>query len=155
MAMREQNTQNLKTEKEGIVLLKRKLKTFFVPSKEQKIELYRIAKIEYKRFFNAIDGVISNKDNFDDIKTTDDFQFVEIKTTKSKTVKKLPYGVFFGITKNEEDLFESLDNYRLCIVHVDMDDYVLLDFEQYSALIGNKRIQYQVSFKPYKSNASS
>jgi hypothetical protein len=155
MAMREQNARNLQTEKEGIVLLRRKLDTFFVPSKDQKIELYKMADIDYTRFFNAIDGVISNKGTFDDIKTTDDFQFVEIKTTKSKTIKKLPYGVFFGITKNEEDLFKSLDNYRLCIVHIDMDDYVLLDFEQYSELIGNKRTQYQVSFKPYKPDASS
>ena len=75
---------------------------------------------------------------------------MEIKTTKSKTVKKLPYGVFFGFTKNEEDLFKKLNNYRLCIVHVDMDDYVLLDYEQYISLISNKRIQYQISFKSIK-----
>ena len=109
--------------------------------------LYEIAEIEYKKYFNSIDGVIRNVANFDDIKSTNDFVFVEIKTTRSKTVKKLPYGVFFGFTKNEEDLFKRLDNYRLCIVHVDMDNYVLLDYEEYSSLISNKRIQYQISFK--------
>ena len=153
--MREQNTRNLKTEKDGIVLLRRKLDSFFVPTKDQKIELYKIADIDFKRFFNAIDGVISNKEKFEDIKTTNDFQFVEIKTTRSKTVKKLPYGVFLGITKNEEDLFESLDNYRLCIVHVDMDDYILLDYKQYTSLIASKRTQYQVTFHSSLEKANS
>ena len=145
--MREQNIENLKTEKDGIIVLKRHLSNFFVPTKEQKMALYEIAEIEYKKYFNSIDGVIRNVANFDDIKSTKDFVFVEIKTTRSKTVKKLPYGVFFGFTKNEEDLFKRLDNYRLCIVHVDMDNYVLLDYEEYSSLISNKRIQYQISFK--------
>ena len=148
--MRERNVENLKTEKEGIIALKRHLTNFFVPTKEQKIALYEIAEIEYRKYSKSIDGVIRNVANFDDIKSTQDFTFVEIKTTKSKTVKKLPYGVFFGFTKNEEDLFKKLDNYKLCIVHVDMDDYVLLDYEQYSSLISNKRIQYQISFKPLK-----
>jgi hypothetical protein len=134
--------------------LKRKLDTFFVPSKEPKIELYRIASIDYSRFIRSIDGVISEND-FDNIKTTDDFQFVEIKTTKKKSVKTLPYGAFFGITENEEDLFRRLANYRLCIVHVDLDDYILLDYGQYSSLIKNKRTQYQVTFKSSQTKASN
>ena len=150
--MRERNVENLKTEKEGIIALKRHLTNFFVPTKEQKKALYEITGIEYRKYSKSIDGVIKNVANFDDIKSTQDFTFVEIKTTKSKTVKKLPYGVFFGFTKNEEDLFKKLDNYKLCIVHVDMDDYVLLDYEQYSSLISNKRIQYQISFKSLKNN---
>jgi hypothetical protein len=150
--MREQNIENLKTEKEGIIALKKHLANFFVPTKEQKITLYKIAGIEYRKYFNSIDGVIRNVPSFDDIKSTKDFTFIEIKTTKSKTVKKLPYGVFFGFTKNEEDLFKQLDNYKLCIVHVDMDDYVLLNYEQYCSLISNKRIQYQISFKSLKAS---
>jgi hypothetical protein len=148
--MRVQNIENLKTEKEGIIVLKKHLTNFFVPTKDQKIFLYDLVGIEYHKYFNSIDGVIKNVENFDDIKSSQDFTFVEIKTTKSKTVKKLPYGVFFGFTKNEEDLFKKLNNYRLCIVHVDMDDYVLLDYEQYISLISNKRIQYQISFKSIK-----
>ena len=145
--MREKNIENLKTEKDGITVLKSHLSNFFIPTKEQKMILYEIAGIEYGKYLKSIDGVISNVADFDEIKSTKDFVFVEIKTTRSKTVKKLPYGVFFGFTKNEEDLFKRLDNYRLCIVHVDMDNYVLLDYEEYRSLISNKRIQYQISFK--------
>jgi hypothetical protein len=145
--MRRQNIINLETEKEGIIVLKKHIPSFFVPTKEQKIYLYTITGVDYKKYSRSIDGVISNVENFDKIKSINDFTFVEIKTTKSKTVKKLPYGVFFGFTKNEEDLFKKLTNYKLCIVHVDRDEYILLNYEEYKSLISNKRIQYQISFK--------
>ena len=73
--------------------------------------------------------------------------YVEIKTTKSKSVKKLPYGVFFGFTKNEEDLFKKLENYRLCFVHIDLDDYVLITYSEYLDLVQSKRVQYQITLK--------
>ena len=148
--MRKQNINNLMTEKEGIIALKKHIPSFFVPTKEQKIDLYNIAGIDYKKYSRSIDGVIGNVENFDKIKSINDFTFVEIKTTKSKTVKKLPYGVFFGFTKNEEDLFKKLKNYKLCIVHVDRNEYVLLGYDQYKSLISNKRIQFQISFKSEK-----
>ena len=88
-----------------------------------------------------------NVDNVFEIKDDRDVTLIEIKSTKAKNIKKLPYGVFFGITKNEEDLFRFLKNYRLCIVHALNKDYVLLNFNEYEALIQNKRIQYQVNFK--------
>ena len=75
---------------------------------------------------------------------------VEIKSTKAKNINTLPYGVFFGITENEENLFKSLKNYKLCIVHSLNKDFVLLDFNEYESLIQNKRIQYQVNFKSKK-----
>ena len=62
-------------------------------------------------------------------------------------MKELPYGVFFGFTKNEEDLFKSINNYRLCIVHTILKEYILLDYDEYISLIQNKRIQYQINFK--------
>ena len=37
----------------------------------------------------------------------EDVTLVIIKTTKAKNAKELPYGAFFGITKNEEDLFKA------------------------------------------------
>ena len=85
--------------------------------------------------------------NFNEIKSSNDFLFVEIKATNSKSVKKLPYGVFFGFTKNEEDLFKKLDNYRLCFVHIDLDDYVLINYDEYIELISSKRVQYQITLK--------
>ena len=148
--MREQNFQNLKTEKEGIQILRVLEKGFDVPTIEQKKSLYKILDIDYKKYFNSIDGVILKVDSFEDVRSKNDFLLIEIKTTRSKTVKELPYGVFFGFTKNEEDLFKSIENYRLCIVHTLLNKHILLEYHEYESLIQNKRIQYQVNFKSKK-----
>ena len=152
--LRKQNIKNLKTEKEGIIILRSLLKTFLIPTKDQRIRLYNILNIDYKKYSRSVDGVVVNVNSFDKIKTKDDFDLVEIKTTSSKNVKKLPYGVFFGFTKNEEDLFKKLDNYKLCIVHTKLNDYIMLNFEEYESLIQNKRIQYQINFKSNKNSKS-
>ncbi|MDG2172567.1 MAG: hypothetical protein P8K72_01825 [Flavobacteriaceae bacterium] len=148
--LREQNIKNLKTEKDGIVILKSLLDTFIVPTKDQRKTLYEILNIDYKKYSRSVDGVVIHVDSFDKITNKRDFDLVEIKTTSSKSVKKLPYGVFFGFTKNEEDLFKKLDNYKLCIVHTKLKNYVMLDYNEYESLIQNKRIQYQVNFKSHK-----
>ena len=144
---REQNIKNLKTEKEGIRVLKSLNSNFLVPTTEERKHIYKKFKIDYSKYSRSVDGIILNVNSIDEIKSLDDFLFVEIKTTKSKSVKELPFGVFFGFTKNEEDLFESLKNYRLCIVHVILQKYYLLDHNEYLSLIQNKRIQYQINFK--------
>ena len=144
---REQNIKNLKTEKEGIKVLKSLNSNFLVPTTEERKHIYKKFKIDYSKYSRSVDGIILNVNSIDEIKSLDDFLFVEIKTTKSKSVKELPFGVFFGFTKNEEDLFESLKNYRLCIVHVILQKYYLLDHNEYLSLIQNKRIQYQINFK--------
>ncbi len=141
------NEQNLNTEKEGIKLLRRKEKNFFVPKPEERKFLYELSGIDYKKYSRSIDGVIRKTSNFKDIRSVKDFLYVEIKTTNAKSVKNLPYGVFFGLTKNEEDLFKNLENYRLCFVHIDLDEFALVDYHQYKDLIANKRIQYQIQFK--------
>ena len=145
--MRQQNIKNLTTEKDGIKLLRRKIDKFFVPSNEERTFLYYILGIDYKKYSRSVDGAILKTSHFNKIKSSKDFLLVEIKATNSKTVKKLPYGVFFGFTKNEEDLFKKLDNYRLCLVHIDLDDYVLINYEEYTELISSKRIQYQITLK--------
>ena len=71
----------------------------------------------------------------------------EVKTTKAKNVKTLPYGAFFGFTQNEEDLFKSKDNYRLCIVHTGLKEFYSMGYEEYLSLIQNKRVQYQINFR--------
>ena len=144
---REQNIKNLRTEKEGIQILKNLNKDFVVPTKEERQILYKKFDIDYSKYSRSVDGLILNVDSIDKIKSLNDFLFVEIKTTKSKSVKQLPYGVFFGFTKNEEELFETLQNYRLCIVHITLNEYCLVDFNEYLSLIQNKRIQYQINFK--------
>lgn len=145
--MRNQNLKNLRTEKDGIKLLRNKNKNFFVPTLEQRKFLYELSGIDYKKYSRSVDGVILKTTSFETIKSINDFLYVEIKTTKSKSVRKLPYGVFFGFTKNEEDLFKKLENYRLCFVHIDLDDYVLITYSEYLDLVQSKRVQYQITLK--------
>jgi len=147
---RTQNINNLKTEKEGIKILKKLNSKFTVPSTEERKIIYQKFGIDYSKYLRSIDGLILNVDSIDQIKTHDDFQFIEIKTTKSKSVTELPYGVFFGFTKNEEELFEQLPNYKLCMVHVLLEKYCLVSYSQYIELIQNKRIQFQINFKSKK-----
>ena len=145
--LRAKNIQNLKTEKEGIIILKSLLDNFLIPTKDQRIFLYNILNIDYKKYSRSVDGIVVNVESFSEIKCKEDFDLIEIKTTSSRKVTELPYGVFFGFTKNEEDLFKKLDNYKLCIVHTHLKNYIMLDFNEYESLIQNKRIQYQINFK--------
>ncbi len=56
--------------------------------------------------------------------------------------------VYFLVSlKNEEDLFKKLDNYRLCFVHLELDDYALINYDEYLDLISSKRVQYQITLK--------
>ena len=144
---RKQNLKNLKTEKDGLDVLREKLQGFVVPTKEERRVLYGLCDIEYRRFSRSIDGVLLFVDSIKEVKSRKDFQFIEVKTTKSKSVSELPYGVFFGFTQNEEELFRSQPNYRLCIVHTLLQEFYLIDFAEYESLIQNKRIQYQINFK--------
>ena len=147
---REQNLKNLRTEKDGIIILRSLVEGFMVPDTDQRRYLYKIVDIDYRKYSRSIDGIILHVSSFEKVSSSKDFTFVEIKTTNSSSVKELPYGVFFGFTKNEEDLFKKLDNYRLCIVHTGLKDYYLMNFEEYKSLIQNKRIQYQISFRSKK-----
>ena len=145
--LRKQNLKNLNTEKEGILILRSLVKGFMVPNKDQKLFLYDLLEINYKKYYKSIDGVILNVPSFNDVSTKNDFILVEIKTTSSNKIKELPYGVFFGFTENEEDLFKTVDNYRLCIVHTKLKKHILLTYSEYKSLIQTKRIQYQINFK--------
>ena len=147
---REKNLKNLKTEKEGIQILKEEISNFHTPNIAERKYIYKVLDIDYKKYYRSVDGIILNVPNISDIRTEKDVMLVEIKTTKAKNAKELPYGAFFGITKNEEDLFKAKTNYRLCIVHSTYRNYVLIKYEEYIDLIQNKRIQYQVNFKSKK-----
>lgn len=144
---RERNLNNLKTEKEGVQILKEKIPNFHTPSSEERKHIYEVLDIDYRKYARSVDGIILNVPNVCDIKTELDVILVEIKTTKAKNAKVLPYGAFFGITQNEEDLFKAKKNFRLCIVHSINKDYILITYDEYEALIQNKRVQYQVNFK--------
>ncbi len=147
---RERNINNLKTEKEGILILKKKIPNFLIPTSDERKQIYNLLDIDYRKYSRSVDGIILNVPNVSDIKNEKDVILVEIKTTKAKNALNLPYGAFFGITKNEEDLFKARNNFRLCIVHSLTEEYVLIDYKEYNSLIQNKRIQYQVNFKSKK-----
>jgi hypothetical protein len=142
-----QNLKNLSTEKEGIKLLKSKNKNFIVPTKEERQHIYKQLGIDFSKYSRSVDGIVLNVSSAFEVKTIEDCLLIEIKTTKAKNVKELPYNVFFGFTKNEEDLFKVYKNYRLCIVHTEMREYIFLNYQEYESLIQNKRIQYQINFK--------
>ena len=144
---RKQNLKNLKTEKDGLDVLHEKLAGFVVTTSEERRHLYAMCNIDYKRYSRSVDGVLLFVDSVAKVRSTKDFQFIEVKTTKAKNVTELPYGVFFGFTQNEEDLFRTQSNYRLCIVHTVLEEFCLIDFNQYESMIQNKRIQYQINFK--------
>jgi hypothetical protein len=109
--------------------------------------LYDLAGLDFKKYQRSVDCIKLSVPDFNDIKSTQDFQFIEVKTTKDIKVKKLPFNVFFGFTKNEEELFKSLDNYRLCIVHTILNKFHILNYEEYLNMIKIKRIQYQINFR--------
>ena len=152
MPLRKQNLENLEREKEAFVLARKLIgDKFLIPTKSQKIRLYDISGIDYKKYSRTIDGIIlRNVKDFDSIKTTKDFYFLEIKATKDEKVKELPYGVFFGFTENEENLLKTHENYRLCIIHVILKKHYIMDYDEYASLISTKRTQYQINFKSNK-----
>jgi hypothetical protein len=144
---RQRNLDNLKTEKEGILVLRKLIPEFHVPTKDERQFIYSVLNIDYKKYARSVDGILLHVNKVSDIKSSKDLTLVEIKTTKAKNAVNLPYGAFFGITKNEEDLFKSMENYRLCIVHSLTEDYAMVTYKEYKALIQNKRLQFQVNFK--------
>ena len=106
--MREQNIKNLKTEKLAITLLRNLLNGFDVPNKLQLKKLYDILNIDYKKYSRSVDGVLLNVNSFEDVKSKEDFTLIEIKTTSSKSVKELPYGVFLDLQKMKKTYLNLL-----------------------------------------------
>ena len=144
---RKQNISNLRTEQKGLDILLESNNGFYIPNKEEKMKLYEICDIEYKKYSRSIDCIQLKVDLFSQISTDDDFDFIEVKTTKDEKVSELPFGVFFGFTQNEESLFKKLKNYKLCIVHTILREYYNLNYDEYISLIQTKRVQYQINFR--------
>ena len=67
--VRLQNLKNLNTEKEGIVILRTLVDGFMVPDKEQRLYLYNILDVDYKKYSRSIDGVIIHVPTFEEIKS--------------------------------------------------------------------------------------
>lgn len=144
---RSQNISNLRTETKGLNILLEANCGFCIPSRDEKIKLYAICGIQYSKYSRSVDCIKLKVNSIDKIQTKEDFDLIEVKTTKDKKIRKLPYGVFFGFTQNEETLFKELSNYKLCIVHTELQEYYCMDFEEYVSLIQTKRVQFQINFK--------
>jgi len=84
------------------------MRIFFVPTIEQRKFLYKLSGINYKKYSRSVDGVILKTSSFEKIKSINDFLYIEIKTTKSKSVKNLPYGVFLVLPKTRKTYLKNL-----------------------------------------------
>ena len=120
---RQRNLDNLRTEKKGMDVLMSADAGFYIPTAEEKRKLYSLLGIEYKRYSRSVDCIQLLVPRIEDVTNQDDFNLIEVKTTRSSSVKELPFGVFFGITENEESLFRQVGNYRLCIIHIVLKSY--------------------------------
>ena len=83
--LRKQNIKNLNTEKGGITILRSLVDGFMVPNKDQRLYLYNILDVDYKKYSRSIDGVILHVPSFEKVSTKEDFTLVEIKTTNSNS----------------------------------------------------------------------
>ena len=102
--LRAKNIQNLKTEKEGIIILKSLVDGFMVPDTDQRRFLYEILNIDYKKYSRSIDGVILHVFSFQEVSSAKDFTLVEIKTTNAAGVKELPM-VYFLVLQKMKKIF--------------------------------------------------
>ena len=75
---RERNIKNLKTEKEGILILKKKISNFLIPTSNERKYIYKILDIDYRKYSRSIDGIILNVPNVKDIKSENDLTLVEV-----------------------------------------------------------------------------
>ena len=96
---RERNLKNLKTEKEGIQILKEKISNFHTPNSEERKYIYKALDIDHRKYSRSVDGIILNVPNISDIRMEEDVTLVIIKTTKAKNAKELPYGAFLVLRK--------------------------------------------------------
>ena len=162
--MRKHNHENIKTEDSGLLFLKDSIDGFNIMkdikdqetkriiferdiSKLQRKVLYKISGIDHGKYWRSVDAVILNVETIDLVESDKDFSFVEVKATNNPSIKELPYGMFFGFTQNEEELFKSTNNYKLCFVHTLLKKYCFITYREYMNLIDSKRVQYQIQLK--------
>ncbi len=142
--------ENNKSEKEAIRYLVESDKNFINPNKESRKLIMEILGVN-KKYSRAFDLVLipghTNLENIIKLKNSSDIILVELKTTKKKLINN-PRGFFFGATKNEFDLAESLnEKFKFCFVslHHESKSYKLLTLNELNEIIRTKRIQYQIN----------
>ena len=65
--LREQNLKNLRTEKDGILILRSLVEGFMVPDIDQRRYLYKIVDIDYRKYSRSIDGIILHVSSFEKV----------------------------------------------------------------------------------------
>lgn len=138
------------SEKEALQFLIDSDKNFINPDKESRKVIMEMMNID-KRFSRAFDMILipghTNLEEVIHLQETDHITLIELKTTKKK-LENNPKGFFFGATKNEFDLANSLgDQYKFCFVslHPKSLSYKILSLPELEKIIKTKRIQYQIN----------
>jgi len=144
------------TEKEGISFLLKTNPKYFAPDGDSRKLILNHLGIDAKKFYRTFDmiylpnheapnteALVLNKIDLNSI------ILIELKTTK-KYLPNNPKGFFFGATKNEFDLAETLgDRYKFSFVslHPDSLSAAELTLDELNNWDQHKRIQYQISLK--------
>lgn len=102
---RERNLKNLKTEKEGIQILKEKISNFHTPNSEERKYIYKVLDIDYRKYSRSVDGIILNVPGISDIRTERDVTLVEIKTTKARYVEENCHMVPFLVLRKMKKIY--------------------------------------------------
>lgn len=143
---------NNHTEKQAIDYLLSVNKNFLLPDKNGRKAIISKLNIDtsFSRTFDLllIEGH-TNQENTIEISDSDQIILIEIKSTMKKLPNN-PYGFFFGATENEFNLAQKLgENFKFCFVslHPESMSYKLLDLEELTPYIKNKRTQFQINLK--------
>ncbi len=143
---------NNRTEKQAIDYLLSVNKNFLLPDKNGRKAIVTKLNIEtsFSRTFDLIliEGH-TNQENTIEISDSDQIILIEIKSTMKKLPNN-PYGFFFGATENEFNLAQQLGkNFKFCFVSLNPESmgYKLLDLEELTPYIKNKRTQFQINLK--------
>lgn len=141
---------NNKTEKRGINFLMSTDKTFLLPTAEGRKKILEVLNLD-KKYYRAFDlfklpGHLNGEQEIV-VKDAKNITLIELKTTE-KYLPNNPKGFFFGVTQNEFDIAEKLEEqYRFCFVslHPDSNNFSLLSLGDLNKHITNKRTQFQIN----------
>lgn len=139
----------------GFELLASRMPGFYAPTRDEKKRVLELLGIS-RRFHQTFDALRLKVDAFALIKSAQDFDLLELKST-DKFLPNLPEGFFFGMTENEEMLLKVFEGkYFLCLVsvHADSLGFALVDWTKLESLIQNKRVQYQINLSRTKAVAA-
>lgn len=149
------HSANYARQKRGYEYLVKAIEGFYVPSTKEKDQVLKLLGVS-PRFKQAFDALRLHVRSFADIRSAQDFDLLEIKTTDA-CLPALPAGFFFGMTENEEMLLKVLEGkYFLCLVCLNKKSpgHHLAGWKELKGLIQNKRVQYQINLTGAKAKSA-